>query len=61
MVHHLKISKIFGEPDSEYNAEKLGYTEYTYKSEEIYRNYKFTIDKDGKLSQVNWQNLVANQ
>ena len=55
------IKKIFGEPDSEYNAEKLGYTEYTYKSEEIYRNYKFTIDKDGKLSQVNWQNLVANQ
>ena len=40
---------------------KFGYTEYTYKSEEIYRNYKFTIDKDGKLSQVNWQNLVANQ
>ena len=55
------IKKIFGEPDSEYNAEKLGYTRYTYKSEEIYRKYEFTIDKDGKLSQVDWQNLVANQ
>jgi len=55
------IKKIFGEPDSEYNAENLGYTRYTYKSEEIYRKYEFTIDKDGKLSQVNWQNLVANQ
>ena len=55
------VKKIFGEPDSEYKAEKLGYTRYTYKSEEIYRKYEVTIDKDGKLAQVDWQNLVSNK
>ena len=54
------VKNIFGETDDTYTAEKLGYTTYTYKSEEIYRNYEFTIDKDGKLSQIRWQNLVYN-
>lgn len=54
------VVKVFGETDNIYEAESLGYKKYTYKSEEIYRSYAFTIDKDGKVSEIHWQNLVFN-
>lgn len=54
------VKKVFGETDTTYTAESLGYTKYTYKSKEIYRSYEFTIDKDGKVSKIYWQNLVFN-
>lgn len=55
------VKKIFGETEEVYEAEKLGYKKYTYKSKEIYRSYEFTIDKDGKVSKIGWQNLVFNK
>ncbi len=55
------VKKVFGETDKVYEAEKLGYKTYTYKSKEIYRSYEFTIDKDGKVSKIRWQNLVFNK
>lgn len=54
------VVKVFGETDDIYEAESLGYKKYTYKSEETYRSYEFTIDKDGKVSRIYWQNLVFN-
>ena len=54
------VKKIFGETDDVYEAESLGYKKYTYKSEEVYRYYEFTVDKDGKVSKIYWKNLVYN-
>lgn len=54
------VKKVFGETDDIYTADKLGYKKYTYKSEEVYRSYEFTIDKDGKVSKIYWKNLVFN-
>lgn len=55
------VKKVFGETDKVYESETLGYKTYTYKSKEIYRSYEFTIDKDGKVSKIRWQNLVFNK
>lgn len=57
------VKRFFGETEKEniFTSEQLGYTTYTYKSEEVYRSYVFTIDKDGKLSKIKWQNLVYNK
>ena len=55
------IKAVLGEDYSEYKSESLGYTKYTYKSKEVYRSYEFTIDKEGKLSKIYWQNLVFNK
>lgn len=54
------VEKVFGKTDNTYFAESLGYTTYTYKSSEVYRSYEFTIDKDGKVAKIHWQNLVFN-
>lgn len=54
------VVKVFGETDNTYESESLGYKKYTYKSKEVYRSYEFTIDKDGKVSKIYWQNLVFN-
>ena len=54
------VKKVFGETDNTYTADSLGYTKYTYKSKEVYRSYEFTIDKDGKVSEIYWQNLAYN-
>lgn len=54
------VKKVFGETDTTYTAESLGYTKYTYKSKKIYKSYEFTIDKDGKVSKIYWQNLAYN-
>lgn len=53
--------KVFGETDQVYEATSLGYKTYTYKSSEVYRSYEFTIDKDGKICKIHWQNLVFNR
>lgn len=57
------VKKVFGETEEQniYKSEQLGYTKYTYRSEETYRSYEFTIDKEGKLSEIRWQNLVFNK
>ncbi len=54
------VKEVFGETEDTYTAEELGYTKYTYESEEIYRSYEFTVDKDGKVSEIQWRNLVFN-
>lgn len=55
------VQKVFGETDNIYEADSLGYKKYTYKSSQVYRSYEFTIDKDGKVSKIYWQNLVFNK
>ena len=55
------VKKVFGETDSTYKAESLGYTVYTYKSSEVYRSYEITVDQDGKVSKIRWQNLVFDE
>lgn len=55
------IEKVFGKTDNVYEATSLGYKTYTYKSKEVYRSYEFTVDKNGKVSKINWQNLVFNR
>ncbi|MBP3841981.1 MAG: hypothetical protein IK997_07695 [Bacilli bacterium] len=55
------IQKVFGTTENIYEATSLGYKVYTYKSDEVYRSYEFTIDKEGKLSKVRLQNLVFNR
>ena len=54
------VEKVFGKTEDTYFAEGLGYTKYTYKSSKVYRSYDFTIDKDGKVAKIYWQNLVFN-
>ena len=54
------VEKVFGKTEDTYFAESLGYTKYTYKSKKVYRSYEFTIDKDGKVAKIYWQNLVFN-
>ena len=36
------------------------YKVYIYKSSQTYRSYEITIDKDGKVSKIHFQNLVFN-
>lgn len=48
----------FGEPTRTYAMD--GTTTYYYNSEETYRNYKFYVDDNGKVSEIYWQNLVYN-
>ena len=55
------VEKVFGKTDNIYEATSLGYKTYTYKSKEVYRSYEITIDKDGKVSKMRWQNLVFNK
>ena len=55
------IVKVFGETTDVYESESLGYKKYTYKSKEVYRKFEFSIDKNGKLSEIYFQNLVYNK
>ena len=55
------VEKVFGTTDDVYESTSLGYKTYTYKSKEVYRSYQFTIDEDGKVSKIYWQNLVFNR
>ena len=55
------IEKVFGKTDNVYESESLGYKKYTYKSKQVYRSYEFTIDSEGKVSKIYWQNLVFNR
>ena len=55
------VEKVFGTTDNIYEASSLGYKVYTYRSEKNYRNFEFTIDKDGKVSKIGFQNLVFNE
>ena len=55
------VQKVFGETDSIFESESLGYKTYTYKSEEVYRKYEFLIDKNNKVAKISWQNLVFNK
>ena len=54
------VEKVFGNTDNIYEASSLGYKVYTYKSSQTYRSYEITIDKDGKVSKIHFQNLVFN-
>ena len=55
------VEKVFGKTEDIYESSSLGYKTYTYKSKEVYRSYQFTIDEDGKVSKIYWQNLVFNK
>lgn len=52
------VQKAFGTTENTYVSDSLGYTTYTYKSDEVYRSYEITVDKDGKVCKLRWQNLV---
>lgn len=54
-----EVKEVFGEPSSV--TEGTTSTRYSYESEETYRNYNFTFDKEGKLYGISWQNLVFNE
>lgn len=54
------VKKVFGETDDIYKASSLGYTEYTYRSNEKQKLYEFRIDKDGKVCKIYWQNFAYN-
>ena len=55
------VKAVLGEESSQYHADSLGYTSYTFKSKQVYRSYDITIDKEGKVSKIGWQNLVFNK
>ena len=55
------VEKVFGKTDNVYESQSLGYKTYTYKSKEVYRSYQITIDSEGKVSKIYWQNLVFNR
>ena len=54
------VKRVFGETEDVYESESLGYKRYTYNSEQTYRYYEFTVDKNGKVSKIYWKNLVYN-
>ena len=54
------VKKVFGETEEIY--ERSNYDQYTYKSEEVYRNYEFKFSKDEKkVIEIKWKNLVFNK
>lgn len=55
------VEKVFGKTENVYTSESLGYKKYTYKSKEVYRYYEISIDKEGKVSEIYWKNLVYNK
>lgn len=53
------VKKVFGETEEIY--EGTNYDQYTYKSNEVYRSYKFKFSKDEKkVIGIEWKNLVFN-
>ena len=54
------VKKVFGETEEIY--EGTNYDQYTYKSEEVYRNYEFKFSKDEKkVIEIKWKNLVFDK
>lgn len=51
-----QVKKVFGEPSTTSSE-----STYTYNSDETYRNYKFTFNEEGKVSDIVWKNLVFNK
>lgn len=54
-----EVKKVFGEPESEYEGKN--FKTATYDSKETYRKYEFKYDEDGKVTTIEWQNLVFNK
>ncbi|HJJ05838.1 MAG TPA: outer membrane protein assembly factor BamE [Clostridiaceae bacterium] len=54
-----EVKKVFGEPSSTVELSKS--TSCEYKSKETYRSYTFKFDKEGKVTGIEWQNLVLNK
>lgn len=54
-----EVKSVFGEPSD--TTEGSTYIVYRYESSEVYRNYKFTFDKENKVKDISWQNLVFNR
>lgn len=54
-----EVKKVFGEPSSSTNTDSS--KTYRYESDEVYRNYKFTFNQEGKVTSMSWQNLVFNR
>lgn len=58
-----EVKNVFGEPSlvSESTVLDSTYKTYRYESEETYRKYIFTFNEEGKVSNIQWQNLVFNE
>ena len=54
-----ELKKAFGEPESALEGEPSTHY-YRYTSDEIYRSYTFAL-QDGKVTNIEWKNLVFNQ
>lgn len=54
-----EVKFIFGEPSN--TTETTNSVVYRYESSEVYRNYKFTFNKENKVTEISWQNLVFNR
>lgn len=54
-----EVKSIFGEPSN--TTETTNSVVYRYESSEVYRNYKFTFNKENKVTEISWQNLVFNR
>ena len=53
-----ELKDAFGEPSSVTDLDTS--KTYYYESTDVYRDYKFTI-KEGKVTSIEWQNLVFNE
>jgi hypothetical protein len=51
-----EVKKVFGEPSSIHESDIT--KRYTYKSEELQRDFEFEFDKDDKVSIMKWRNLT---
>lgn len=54
-----EVKKVFGEPSNVVEVND-NTTALKYDSDEVYRGFDFTI-KDGKVTTIQWQNLVFNE
>lgn len=54
-----EVKSIFGEPSN--MSETTNSVVYRYESSEVYRNYKFTFNKENKVTDISWQNLFLNR
>jgi hypothetical protein len=54
-----ELQKVFGTKPS-FTHEGTLWTSYDYESDEVYRDFRFRIDKEGKVIYIEWQNLVFN-
>jgi|AKZA01.1.fsa_nt_gi hypothetical protein len=51
-----ELKEVFGEPSNINTGDN--YSVYRYNSDETYRHYKFRFDEEGKVSSIEWQNIV---